>query len=241
MNAGEPFYARRRLKELRALIRSTIDFDDPGDVEDAMTSLLFDLADDLASRADGGREDAYHFIIRCMGAVAEAEAGEAYAPHGFHNPFGPAASAPAEPPLKPAMPMWTWPILHQPPRTGSGGFAGATMREYSALKMFGYTVGKTEGWPQHKREAFLRDFMAMPLPPIVKATFGDEYGAPLTTTRLRKIANVIASNATNFFRNDATRYAVAIAEWEEDLDFLYRVFYIGMRLGFEPWPSTRPA
>lgn len=233
MSDSEPFYARRRLKELRALIRATHDFGHEGEVHEAMVSLLLDLADDLASRADGDRDDAYHFIIRCMGAVAEAEADDAYAPHGYPNPFEGAASSPAEP-------LWRWPEV-KPIGSGSGGFDGTKIRDFSALMLFGYRVGKERGWPQSDREAFLRDFMTLPLPPIVKANFGDEYGAPLSTTRLRKVANVIASNASNRYRSNPVAYAVAISDWESDLDFLYREFYLGKRLAFEPWPSTRPA
>lgn len=106
--------------------------------------------------------------------------------------------------------------------------------------MFGYTVGKTHGWSRAKRRAFLTDFIEMNLPSIVAKTFGDEYGRPLTSDRLRKVATVIATNASNFYRNDARKYEVAIADWEQDLLFLRDRYYEGMGLKFMPWPSTRP-
>jgi hypothetical protein len=240
MTQTEPFYARRRMRHMRALIRNATDFAHKGPVQDATVSLLRDIADDLASRAEGEHEDAYYFIVRCMGAIAQAEAAKAYAPYNFINPFASRPPVSASQPPVPATPLWKWPVVNHPP-PGEGGFAAGTFREYSALKMFGYTVGKTDGWPPARRHAFLSDFMTMLLPPIVVRTFGEEYGEPLTTTRLRKVANVIASNATNFYRNDPVRYRVAISDWEADLSFLYDEFYCRRGLAIKPWPSSRPS
>jgi len=243
MTEKDPFYARRRMRHMRALIRAASDFNHKGPLHEATISLLRDIADDLASRAEGGREDAYHFIIRCMGAVAKAEAKNAYVPYNYIDPFAPQPAPPAAPPPSmpiPATPLWKWPVVNQPPQ-GDGSFVTGMFREYSALKMFGYTVGKTDGWPERRRQAFLRDFMTTRLPAIVVKTFGEEYGEPMTATRLRKVANLIASNTTNFYRNDPIRYRVAIANWESDLSFLYDEFYRGKGLAFQPWPSSRPS
>jgi hypothetical protein len=245
MSEDTPFYYWDRRRAVRAAIRESEEFENDGKEYEIVIAYLEDMARNLAKARGDEEDEAFHFILRCMGDIAWKYDQDIYEPYGYINPFEQEdlepAPAPAPPPPPPAVPKWKWPVINQPPRTGSGGFAGAQLREYSALKMFGYTVGKTDGWPQRHRQAFLRDFMTMPLPPIVKATFGNEYGAPMTITRLRKVANVIATNATNFYRNDPTRFAVAIANWEEDLDFLYREFYIGKRLAFDPWPSTRPA
>lgn len=167
-----------------------------------------------------------------MGAIAEANAPAIYGPHGIPNPFvNPTASVPV-------MPLWDWPIVEQALSRGTGGLG--PMNPYSALKMFGYTVGRTNGWPRAKRERFLSDFMEMDLPADVEATFDDEYGEPMSTTRLRKVATVIASNASNFHRNDPVRYGMAIADWESDLSFLKRKYYEGAGLAFHPWPSSKP-
>ncbi len=70
-------------------------------------------------------------------------------------------------------------------------------------------------------------------------TFDGEYGDPMTTTRLQKVANVIASNASNFLKNDPKRYHVAINEWEDDLEYLKEKYYEGAELKFHPWPTPR--
>jgi hypothetical protein len=239
MAENEPFYARRRLKELRSLIRDEVDFDHKGRMHKAMVALLNDLAEDLARRAEGDNEEAFHFIIRCMGAIAEANAADAYAPYGYRNPFAPAATT-AEP-KPPAAPIWKWPVINKPPPGRGGSGLDGDFNAYSALRMFGYTVGKTKGWEKEKRQSFLSDFMTMVLPGDVTAVFGDDYGKPMSTDRLKKVADVIASNATLRYRNDPLRYSVAIADWEDDLAFLKRKFYDGAGLKFQPWPTTRPS
>ena len=133
---------------------------------------------------------------------------------------------------------WSWPVIEEPP-VSSGSEFSAHFRQFSALKMFVYTVGKTNGWPTRDRMAFLDDFMTMDLPAVVESTFGDEYGTPLSVTRLRKVANVIAANANLRWRSDPERYAQAIADWEADLQHLHDEFYVGHGLQFQPWPDPR--
>jgi hypothetical protein len=238
MSERAPFYAQRRLKELKATIASAPSFFDM-DVEHEVLTFLDDLAKSVSLQAGDDDDQAFSLIVRCMGAIAEANAEYAYTAWGLENPFK--DSPPTLGLIPPAPePTWTWPVIHHPPASAApGGFSG-TFREYSALKMFGYTVGKTDGWPTAKRQDFLTDFMERDLPPIVHATFGDEYGDPMSTTRLRKMANVIATNASNFYRNDPIRYRAAIEDWERDLDFLKTQYYIGAGLAFQPWPSSRP-
>lgn len=137
---------------------------------------------------------------------------------------------------EPSVAAWPWPILHI--SKGKGAIDGA-FRPESALRMFGYTVGKTNGWPRQKRHKFLTDFMEKSLPSVVEREFGDEYGEPLTTTRLRKVAHVISSNCSLRMRNDPRKYAKAISDWKEDLDFLKREYYDCRGLKFVPWPDPR--
>lgn len=133
-------------------------------------------------------------------------------------------------------PAWKWPVVNRMP--GNGDHKGE-FREFSALKMFGYTVGRTRGWPENRRREFLKDFMELDLPPVVLQCFGDEYGGKLTTTRLRKVANVIASNCGLRIRQNPQRFMEAIGDWEYDLDFLKQHYYEGQRLRFVPWPDPR--
>lgn len=229
---SEPFYTKRRLTAVKELLRENPNLEHGSVADLELRTFLIDLAENIARQHDGDREAALHYVIRNMGVVVQKYAKAAYRPHGYTNPF-----AKVKKPSPPA-PKWTFPVVNQPPVYSSGHFE-ANFRQYSALKMFDYTVGKTNGWPAAKRQRFLSDFMELELPSKVEATFGDEYGGPLTTTRLRKVANVIASNASNFLKNDAIRYRVAIEEWEDDLAFLKEKYYEHAGLKFHPWPDPR--
>jgi hypothetical protein len=229
------FFARKRLKSLRSDMGDAVEMSHDGWLHDNVMAFLDDLAKDLAARFTDDPEEAYHFIIRCMGAMAEAEADEAYEPYGFKNPFAPPGATIVEPTT-----AWPWPVVSLPDKPTSGSIAG-DFNPFSALKMFGYTVGqkgRNQGWTDSKRQKFLSDFMEMPLPPAVRTHFGDEYGAPTSTTRLRKVANVIASNASNFARRGTPAYDQAIADWEADLAFLKATYYEGKGLKFHPWPEV---
>lgn len=127
--------------------------------------------------------------------------------------------------------------LTHPPSSGDTSLNPTLWRNFYALKMYGYTVGKTNGWNQAKRESFLSDFIEMDLPALVALHFDNEYATPLSASWLFKVANVIASNANSFYRNAPKRYEFAIANWESDLAFLKRKYYEGKKLKFQPWLS----
>lgn len=229
---GEPFYTKRRITAVKEALRENPDLDHGGATDLEIQTFLVDLFENIARQHKGDPNAAFHYLIRNMGSVAEEYSIEAYDEYGYTNPFYRAEDPP------PPVAKWTFPIVNLPPEDTTGPF-DAAFRQYSALKMFGYTVGKTEGWPTAKRQKFLSDFMELELPSEVAATFGDEYGRPMTTTRLRKVANVIASNASNFLRNDEVRYRAAIRDWESDLAFLKEKYYEREGLKFLPWPSPR--
>lgn len=234
----ERFYSRTRMTEARLLMRRTKDFATGNAALEVITTLFEDISADLASHAEGREEEAFALIMRCMGNIARENARDAYDRAGFPNPFmgGGQPAIDAMPPL----PLWKWPVIVQSPVNANADGNGLSgFQAFSALKMFGYTVGKTKGWAKSEREGFLSDFMEMALPAIVAQTFGDEYGEPMSTVRLRKIAYLIAGVAKNFYRNDPQRYAEAIADWESDLAFLKRKYYLGAGLAFQPWPLSR--
>lgn len=185
----------------------------------------FDRVFELVADASGEDEDEVKAMLyRAVISYASEKLDEIYTVYGEDIPD-----------LQ-QQPIWDWPVINLPDSAGSGGKGGDYL-PFSALKLFGYTVGKTNGWPEKKRQTFLYDFMTKQLPPIVHEIFGDEYGSPMSTTRLRKMANVIASNCGNFIRNDAHRYRYAISDWTADLDYLREIFYEGHGLKFEPWPE----
>ena len=131
---------------------------------------------------------------------------------------------------------WRWPELNSVAGSSS---LNSQFLAFSALKMFGYSVGKTAGWPKTQRREFLSDFMEKELPASVSRHFGSEYGSPLSAHRLRKVANVISSNCSLRIRNDEARYSCAISDWTDDLNFLKDKYYYGKDLRFLPWPDPR--
>lgn len=240
---NEVFRLKARMKDARLAVRSNKELAHDNEQYRVLKSFLTDMASNLADQRPEEFDDALGFVVRTMGFIVQEHAGHAYEPHGYENPFtsqriAPPRSSEAAKPTAPSKPLWRFPVVSLPDNAGSTGF-GAEFRKYSALKMFGYTVGKTGGWPAKKRQGFLSDFMELELPPIVRATFGDEYGDPMSATRLRKVANLIAANATNFYRNNPVRFDDAISDWEDDLTYLRRVYYEGAGLKFQPWPTTR--
>lgn len=214
---SEPLYIRRRLRELRELIRNVDDPAADAGLYRKAGRFFLDIIDNLAAQ-----RPEHHDIIRQQ--MLGLFAGPAQADRGAET-------------SKIMVAKWKWPIVMKSPPSGKGG-ENEYGAEFSALRIFGYAVGKTKGWPVRKRHDFLTDFMEMELPDIVEKLFSDEYGQPFTTTRLRRMANVIASNASRFHRNDAQKYAVAISDWEIDLEFLKEKYYEGAGLKFEPWPIT---
>jgi hypothetical protein len=129
---------------------------------------------------------------------------------------------------------WPWPITTPP--EGSGGSSDLFFpNKYSGLWLCGYRIGKTSSMSESERRRFLDHFFRNRLPVIVSRYHADSYGEPGTEERLRKMANVMAANCRNFKKNDADKYEVAIADYEQDLDFLKQKYY---RAGSFPWPPT---
>jgi hypothetical protein len=134
-------------------------------------------------------------------------------------------------------PEWPWPITEPP--ENKGGSLDETMfkNKHSGLWICGYRTGKTYGMPDAERQRLLDYFFRNRLPEAVARYHGTEYGDPGSEERLRKMANVLASNCRNFKRNDRRKYRVAIAHLEQDLNHLREKYY---RAGMFPWPPIEP-
>lgn len=130
-------------------------------------------------------------------------------------------------------PIWPWPVTEVLPSKRKGDYAFEN--ELSALRYLGYVVGKTNGMRDHERRKFLDYFFTHSLPAEVDAHFEHSYGAPGSSVRLRKMADVIAANCRNFKRNDRKKYVVAIRHWEQDLAYLKKAYY---KAGSFPWPPV---
>lgn len=226
---NQPFYLKRRYKEVRDELFDNEELSHGTGGDAQIRRFFLDMIDHMSKQHPAGEDAAQRYVMRNLAML--------FAKDGYKKPFAnDSETASKHKPTTPTLPQWRWPVV-DPGCSDGAGFDG-TFRPQSALKMFGYTVGVTDGWRQSDREAFLSDFMEMNLPAVVEATFDDEYGTPMSAKRLRKIANVIASNASLRARNDPNRYRVAIEQWESDLEFLRRKYYDGLGLKFIPWPST---
>ena len=135
---------------------------------------------------------------------------------------------------------WEWPTIEVPEsiEVTLSPYFEIPMYSVSALKIFGYTVGKTKGWSKFKREKFLTDFMELNLPKAVTRIYGEHYGKPNSPIRLRAIANLLAHNIVSRKRNDPSKYDKAISDWTSDLEFLHVNFYTEKKLRQIDWPDV---
>jgi hypothetical protein len=130
---------------------------------------------------------------------------------------------------------FSWPTT-QPP-VGSGSLAEDTVFEHpqGPLGHLGYRVGLVGLVPESRRE-ILDWVYRNPLPLVNSAEYMREWGQRVSGPRLRKMAESIAAFCRNAKRDDPTRLAVAITNWEDDLAYLKRTYYDG-RYDFI-WPRT---
>ncbi|MBM1170209.1 hypothetical protein [Microvirga arabica] len=106
------------------------------------------------------------------------------------------------------------------------------------LQAMGYKVGRAEGLASSQRKLILTEIFKGHLPPLFPSRYLDEWDAPGTALRLRKLAETIASLTRNAKRRRDARMETAIQHWEQDLRFLYEKFYVGaFRFA---WPDTAP-
>ena len=111
------------------------------------------------------------------------------------------------------------------------------MYSVSALKVYGYTVGVTAGWPQKKRRKFLSEFMQAKLPEQITRIYGDHYGEPSSLERLKAVANLLAHNIISRKRANNPSLAHAISDWNEDLQFLFEEYYWDWLQDYWEWPN----
>lgn len=116
-----------------------------------------------------------------------------------------------------------WPSTDVGSGSGGGNFE---RQEISYLKILGYTVGKTDGLPESSRRLILDRCFSGQLPPYQSISELRKWGDPESSLRLRKMAYHIASLAKNFKKMPSRGYDDAIADWEDDLIYLYDKYYV---------------
>jgi hypothetical protein len=116
---------------------------------------------------------------------------------------------------------------------GDGGLSGDGWPQQGLLSYVGYRVGQS-GLDIEDRQNMLDLVYERHLPSVNDADYMGSWGYPGTAIRLRKMAESIAAFCRNQKRRDLL--AISVEDWEYDLDYLKRRFYIG-HYDFE-WPST---
>lgn len=128
-----------------------------------------------------------------------------------------------------------WPSTDAPAGDGDGHGATGAWQEIGMLAYLGYHVGLSSTLTSAQRMRLLGHVFVMRLPPLNGIAYMRQWGAPDTGTRLRKIAEGLASFARNAKRRRNPNLAEAIRQWEDDLEGLRRAHYVG-RFDF-PWPA----
>lgn len=110
-----------------------------------------------------------------------------------------------------------------------------TWNQEGVLKYMGYEVGRTKGLADHSRREILDAVFSSVLPPVNSPDYVKKWGLPGSAPRLERLANELARFARNAKRNRTADYSAAVADWEADLKYLNRKYYIG-KFHFG-WPS----
>jgi hypothetical protein len=119
--------------------------------------------------------------------------------------------------------------------TRDGSMSGSAWHAEGMLAYLGYRVGVVQGVSQGIRRQILDAVFLHPLPPVNGPDYCREWGSPSAPARLQRLANEIARFTRNAKRNRSADMTSAIADWEQDLKYLHREYYVG-RFGFG-WPT----
>ena len=118
--------------------------------------------------------------------------------------------------------------------TLGGGAFGSIEHAEGILGYLGYHVGKSSELSAVSRQSLLSRVFEGSLPPINGPKYMEDWGHRGTPSRLRKMAESIASAVKSAKRRNHADYSVAIEHWEEDLQYLYARYYVD-RFNFG-WP-----
>jgi hypothetical protein len=130
--------------------------------------------------------------------------------------------------------FFKWPSTDASPGAGDVDESFFYYRQ-GLLGFMGYCVGASGSSPEKRRE-LLSSIYEGPLPSLNSREYMATWGKPKNCTRLRKMAESIAAFARNAKRHDLRRFKTAVADWESDLAYLKRRFYVG-HCDFK-WPDT---
>ncbi len=126
--------------------------------------------------------------------------------------------------------FFEWPSTNAP--ASKYGFIGDVFFYKGGLLSYvGYRVGQ-QGLPRHVRLQILDCVFHNVLPRVDSPEYMNGWGTPKTAVRLHKLAETLAAFTRNAKRRlKHSNLSKAIADWETDLNYLYRQYYIG-KFGF---------
>ena len=145
-----------------------------------------------------------------------------------------AAAAGRKPPdiQVPSGGYFRWPTTKVGELSGKG--IDAPDQELGVLGAMGYRVG-LRGLDPALRRSLLSGVYRERLQVNLPAGYLEEWGQPQTGGRLQKLANTLASLTRNMKRRERPSEE-AIDQWQADLEFLRKSFYVG-RYDFK-WPGS---
>jgi hypothetical protein len=104
------------------------------------------------------------------------------------------------------------------------------------LKHLGYTVGRDGLAAGTRRSILARIYDSSDLPTVVSNEYMAKWGLPCSSQRLHQLAQCIAS-FSKLRKRSGTDYSSAVAEWEDDLDWLKTKYYKGRYDHRFIWPA----
>jgi hypothetical protein len=128
---------------------------------------------------------------------------------------------------------FSWPATEAKP--GDQKLRDVDWPQEGMLGYLGYHVGEKQPTAREVRRRILEYAFECVLPPINGLTYFEAWGERSTAKRLYKLANTLAAFTRNAKRKDASS-AKAVNDWESDLRFLRKKYYVDV-FQFD-WPDT---
>ena len=123
-------------------------------------------------------------------------------------------------------------------RGGNGRLSFAAIQAEGMLAFMEYHVGRTNGEPEGVRRAILSRVFEGTLPPAFPKAYMEEWGRNGLVERLQKMALTIAAFVRNVKRRRSGDFADAIRDWENDLEWLRKTYYVKKFRFALGWPET---
>jgi hypothetical protein len=132
--------------------------------------------------------------------------------------------------------LFPWPTTEA--KGGNGLLSLSDAIPEGMLAFLEYRVGRVQGEPEAVRRGILARVFEGTLPPVFSRAYMADWGANGSPARLQKMAVSIAAFVRNNKRRRIGDFSDAIREWEGDLDWLYRTYYVGRFRFASGWPET---